>query len=268
MLSREVMGVLALAILWINTGLIAAAALKQRWVLQRLSAELTSVRRGRVVRGDGPGGAIAALQVKQVGRLVAARVPSIVFHDQDHASILYGGRLAVESGDALDLASSERVEVWIEDSSYRDAAACASLAAFDAACADAKKARGFARRVEAPILSGQDLFIATLGRGHAEERLLVSTFDPASWLSKKMALVSFFVVAEILVAGACTAASLHPPLFGLVSTIGGAASLAFFLLVQPIGTQVRDAIRLPSRALRKGSWTQPGAAPVAKATAG
>lgn len=44
-------------------------------------------------------------------------------------------------------------------------------------------------------------------------------------------------------AAACTALTLWPPLFGSVSTLGGVASLAFFLLVQPLGTALRDHAR-------------------------
>ena len=48
--------------------------------------------------------------------------------------------------------------------------------------------------------------------------------------------------------------ALWPPVFGLVSTLGGALCLAFFLIVQPAGTALRDAVRVPSRAIVRGQW--------------
>ncbi|MDP2316889.1 MAG: hypothetical protein Q8P41_28615 [Pseudomonadota bacterium] len=44
-------------------------------------------------------------------------------------------------------------------------------------------------------------------------------------------------------AAACTALALTAPVFGTVSTVGGVACLAFFLLVQPLGTALRDYAR-------------------------
>jgi len=259
------MGVLALGILWVNTCLIAAAALKQRAALLRLKSSLASLHRAKVVQGNGPGGALAALEIEQVGRLVAARVPSIVFHDRAYASRLYGGRLAVEDGAEIEVPASDRAEVWIEDEAFRDAAACASVAAFEVASVDAKKARGFARVVRAPLASGQEVFLGTISPDRHGERPLVTAIDPRHWVARKTTLILAFVLVEIAVAGACTALALHPPLFGTVSTIGGAASLAFFLLVQPLGTKVRDAARLPSSAVRRGAWSRPPATSVADA---
>jgi hypothetical protein len=259
MLSRDVMGALALAILWVNTLLIAAAAWKRRSALVRRTSSLSAIRGGTVLRGDGPGGALAALEVTQVGRLTAAALPTIAFHDQAYASLLCGGRLALTDGSEVDVAASECAEVWVDDSTFRDAATCPSLGAFEAARADARKARGFARTVSAPIGSGRAVFVAT-----AEDGILVATFDPRVWLARKTTLASLFVALELLVAGACTAACLHPPVFGTLSTVGGAASLAFFLLVQPAGTWVRDALRTPDRALRRGTWTRPGGTELAR----
>ena len=55
-------------------------------------------------------------------------------------------------------------------------------------------------------------------------------------------------IAGILAAAAgCTALALRAPVFGPVSTVGGAACLAYFLLVQPAGTALRDFARAPRR---------------------
>ncbi|HZO12649.1 MAG TPA: hypothetical protein VFB62_05315, partial [Polyangiaceae bacterium] len=51
--------------------------------------------------------------------------------------------------------------------------------------------------------------------------------------------------------------ALYPPIFGTVSIVGGALGLVFFLLVQPAGTAIRDAVRVPSVAQLRGSWVRP-----------
>jgi hypothetical protein len=253
-LSREIMGGLALAILWVNVLLIAAATMKQRAALVRLRRGLTAVRRAAVTRGDGPDGAFATSDVKQVGRLGSASVPTIAFHDQDYASTLHGGLLRNEDGSEEEV-SAAPADVWVDERTFRDAGREPSETAFDAACADAKKARGFARTVRAAVPKGRDVFVATLFPDRAAERRLVSTLDPEAWLAKKTRLASLFIVSEVLLAALCTAACLHAPVFGAVSTAGGAASLAFFLLVQPVATLVRDTLRTPDRAIRRGTWS-------------
>src|SRR6185436_7948046 len=77
MLTRETMGVLALAILWVNTLLVAAAALKQAGehtsrlrALRSISPgdEGEGLLHGRIEEGLGPGGALACHEVEQIGR--------------------------------------------------------------------------------------------------------------------------------------------------------------------------------------------------------
>jgi hypothetical protein len=255
MLSREVMGALALAILWVNTLLIAAAALKRAAELGRMRRAFGAVAKGTVVTGDGPAGALAALEIEQVGRLSAGANPQILFHDRAHACRIFGGRVAFEGGAEVDVAPAEEgAEVWIDAPSVARPAGCPSEAAFDAACSEARKARGFSRSVSTPILAGEKVFLAPANGARAG---LVSKLDPRTWIARRTALAYAFAGAEVLVAAACTAASLQAPLFGTVSTAGAAAGLVFFLLVQPAGTSVRDALRPPSRAPRHDQWTRP-----------
>ena len=47
------------------------------------------------------------------------------------------------------------------------------------------------------------------------------------------------------------------PLFGLVSTLGGALGLAQFLGVQPLGVALRDAVTAPDRAVVHHDWAAP-----------
>jgi hypothetical protein len=258
MLSREVMGALALAILWVNTLLIAAAALKGRAALGRLGRSFGDVAKGTVVRGDGPAGALAALELVQVGRLGTGADPVILFHDRSYAGRVFGGRVAVGGGREVDVAPSEDAEVWLDAASVARAASCPSESAFASARDEARKARGFTRTVSAPIAAGAEVFVATR---------LVSTLDPRAWVANRTGLACGFVVSEILVAAACTMAALQRPLFGAVSTAGAAAGFVFFLLVQPAGTWVRDALRPPSRMQKRVAWTRAATSePPAQAT--
>jgi hypothetical protein len=265
--------VLALAILWVNTLLIAAAAWKEIAALSVWRRRLVPVVgdagvglvRARVKRGAGPDGALAVLRVEQLGRAAThddggRRV--IHFADRSAVGEVFGGTVTRDDGEveiAVDADAS--AEVWVPTTALETSGACASDEVFDRAFADAKKARGFARAVEGAALGEVYLFgqLRPMGKGLAlapakPGGLLVATFDPRSWLDRKIALATLFLVGEVVVAGACTAVALWPPRFGLVSTLGGAACLGFFLIAQPAGTALREALRLPSRAWLRGRW--------------
>ena len=110
-----------------------------------------------------------------------------------------------------------------------------------------RRAKGYARTVEAAVVVGDAVFVA-------DDGVVVSAIDPRAWAKKKAAIVVAFTIAEIAAAALATAVALVPPAFGLVSKIGGALCLAFFLGVQPLGTAVREAVRSPSRAALRGAW--------------
>ncbi len=259
MLSKEVMGVLALAILWVNTLLIAGDALKRAGALLRLRARLAGAVRGRVTRGDGPGGAIATLAIDQIGR-AADDAASIVFHDRGAAGAVHGGAVAIEGGEEIALGAAEGVDVWVDAEAIARAAACASPEAFDRAYESARKAKGFSRTVAARIGVGEEVFATRDGR-------FVSTLDPRAALAKRALVALAFVAAEIGLAAGCTIVALWPPVFGTVSTVGGALCLGYFLLVQPAGTALRDAILVPGRAIVRGRWTRADAPATAAAPA-
>ena len=275
MLSKELMGLLALAILWVNTLLIAAATGREIAALatwRRRLVKLTGdagvgLVRARVTAGLGPGGALAAQRVEQVGRAAMSddggrRV--IHFADRSAAGEVFGGSATRDEGDVeitVDAAAS--AEVWFSREALAARGACASDQDFDRAFVQAKKARGFARAVEAAARDEVFLFghLRPRGQGLAlgpakPGGLLVATFDPRAWITRKLGLAALFLVADLAVAAGCTAWALWPPRFGLVSTLGGAACLGFFLIIQPAGTALRDAIRLPSRAEVRGRWVR------------
>jgi hypothetical protein len=273
MLSRELMGALALAILWVNTLLIAAAASKEIAALRAWRRRLepiegdsgTGLLRATVTSGAGPGGALAVHRVEQLGRAATnddggRRV--ILFSDRSLAGEAFGGTVTRE-GSAVEITveADGAAEVWVAASTLEASAACPSDAVFDAAFADAKKARGHARTVLGAATGEVFLFGQLRARGDGlalgparPGGLLVATFDPRPWLDRKIALAALFIAGDLTIAAACSAVALWPPRFGLVSTLGGAACLGFFLIIQPAGTALRDAVRLPSRASLRGRW--------------
>lgn len=261
MLTNETMGIVALAILWVNVLLIAASTAKQLAAILARRAALGDVVRGSVARGEGPGGAIAAHRIEQLGR--AADEGTILFHDRAAATEVFGGAVAAFEGRELTVAAGATAEVWLAPEILQRAAACASDDAFDEAHASARKAKGFARTVIAPLGEGAVVFVS-----HRADGVLLATMDPRGLLTKKAALATTFIVAELLAAAGCTALALWPPLFGALSTLGGALCLAFFLLVQPAGTAIRDALLVPSLAPVRGRWARATAPEQARTMAG
>jgi hypothetical protein len=268
-LSYPMMGALALAIVWVNALLVAAAAWKELGPIGswRRAAE-RGMLRGEVVSGRGPGGAIAVRRIEQVGR--ATDAGEVIFADRRHACEVYGGTVRLEDGREIDVAATPAavasplnlgdgvVEVWPDDAAHEAASACPSTEVFSAALEAARKARGFARTVEAAIGPGADVRLLVGDDGTTVR--LVSAVEPARWAAKKRGLVVAFIAAELAAAGLATAIALVPPAFGLVSKLGGALCLAYFLGVQPIGTAVRDAVRSPARRALRGRWAQASSA--------
>lgn len=265
MLTNEVMGALALAILWVNTLLVAADAGQQARALLRRRDEMRALGAGArgagLVRGRVVGGALAVHRVEQVGRAGAIE-GTILFHDRSACGEILGGALAEPDGGALTVEAVAVAEVWLTPGELARAAACASDAAFDQAEGHARKARGFSRTVNATVGADAEVFVLgeARGAGHGDGRalspILVATMDPRALLARKAALAATFVTVELVLAAACTAAALWPPVFGRISTVGGVLCLGFFLLVQPAGKALRDALLTPSRAPVRGRWTR------------
>ncbi|WP_437947849.1 hypothetical protein WME98_45215 [Sorangium sp. So ce296] len=273
MLTRELMGALALAILWVNTLLIAAAALKQlaavAATLRRLGARPdqrgAALIEARVLRGDGRGGALAGHRIEQVGRAGAggSTRDEIVFADSGRGGEIYGGTV-VAGGREIAIAPAVEGEVWVSRAEVRAASACPSEARFDEAYQHARKPRGFSRTVEARIGPGAPVWLLgdverAVNDADGADRMrpaLVSSVDPRALCRRKIALLSLGVAGVLGGLVGCTALALSRPRFGPLSTAGGALCLAFFLLVQPLGTALRDAARLPSAAPARGRWVR------------
>ncbi|WP_437664659.1 hypothetical protein [Sorangium sp. So ce1182] len=82
---------------------------------------------------------------------------------------------------------------------------------------------------------------------------LVSSVDPRASCRSRIALLALGVAGILGALVGCTALALSRPRFGPAST---ALCLAFFLLVQPLGTALRDAARTQSAAPARGRWVR------------
>lgn len=275
MLSHATMGVVALVILWGNTLLVALATAKQALALVARARRFEGLVRGRVV-SQGP---LAEHEVAQKGRLSATKSMSIVFHDCGFASRSLGGVIETEAGTRFAVAKGP-AEVWVTEHAVKEAQRCTGAEAFEEAYASARKVKGWTRSVVTAVEPGTEVFVsgrvtaakdgapATIAPG--EHGLLVSTFDPRTWIrARALAALAGFIPAISAGALGCTLLALtEPVLEGTMSKIGGLAGLVFFLLVLPAGTAVRDWLRTPDRRFVRGRWEHPNPrATTASATA-
>ncbi len=244
MLSREVMGIFCLVVLWTTALLVAAAAFQLRG---RLAAKARSLGKAKVGIIDSEG-TFATAFVEQVGRaLDPADAPAITFHDRRYGGSIAGGAL-VCAGERVEVAAAEDAEVWVDDARREKAARCPSLGSFDEAYAMARKAKGWVRTVEVRLEKGDRVHY--FPGAHP----VIATFDPTRWLGEKARALVVFAITELFVCGVVTRVALSEPLFGTVSTIGGALAIAFFLGVTPLGVKLREVARFPSEARLLGVW--------------
>jgi hypothetical protein len=246
LVSRELIGAVALTFFWIHILLIAGSA----WLDGRALARLGRgrVRAGIVRAGRGPGGVLASNTVEQVGRSKGDGV--VHFSDAAHRSELFGGVVELDDGSELELEPATDVDVWPSPKRRLDVAAAKSADIVTAAASEARRARGYSRSVSVTIGEGERVFLLER-EGGAD---IVSAVDPRRWIAGKRWLIAGFVVAELALAGACTVAIFWPPLFDWLSMLGAAAALGLFLGVQPLGVAVQDAVRTPDRAYLRGRW--------------
>jgi hypothetical protein len=271
MIPYDWMGLFALGILWLNTLLVVGAAFGPlRLLLERRSSAARSLVAACVERGE----PLAYHEVEQVGRRAAddGDRRAILFHDRRFHAEAPGGAVRTSDGESLELPplSPAEVEVWVSAREQARAAGAPSAEGFAAAYRDASKARGFERTVRAEIGAGAAVWIAGAHIEHARLRargggpVIVASFDPRPWIARRIGLVAAFVLGAVVLAAGCTWLALTPPAFGTVSIVGAALGLAFFLLIQPAGVAVRDAVRLPSVRFVRGRWAEPRAAAAEK----
>jgi hypothetical protein len=277
-LSNEIMGYVALWILWGNTLLVALAALKRAGALAGRARELSRsagqpvagaerLVRAKIIEHDGPH--LAAFRVDQLGRYGTGALRSIRWHDRKTHSELSSGVVEVD-GERVSVAP-EACEVWVGADEAEAAAACPSRATFEEAYPSAKKTRGVERDVVVELGAGRSVWLfgrlkdqggkLTLG-APSNGLLLVSAMDPIVWLARRVWFVRLvFVPAIFAGAAVCTALALTAPVFeSLTSKLGGLLGLVFFLVVLPAGTALRDFLREPSQRIVRGVWEDPASA--------
>jgi hypothetical protein len=276
MLTREVMGVALLGVLWVAALLVAAAAwqdvrdlLARKRAFRPLAANDSGdgLFEGNVVEATGETDAFASLHVEQVGRAQDADRRTIAFSDRAYRCAVHGGVIEA-SGDRVRVPPLEgaSIEVWIGASARATAAECPGGDAFERAYAEAKKARGHTRSVSIPIRRGDHVFAF----GRIQERdgrrtlapaasglLLVAAEDPRTFCTRHALRIGAFIVFQLAGCAVVTRLALWEPRFGTVSALGAALSLAFFLLATPLGVRLRQAARFPHRALLRGTWVDP-----------
>jgi hypothetical protein len=268
------LGILGLAIVWLNALLIAASA---RLVVRDQSRGRRALGpvcppkpgpvllRGKVTAGDGEDGALAAHEIEQIGRATDIHdVPGIQFSDRAFRSHVYGGALEVD-GKKVRVEGGQG-EVWPAREAQQRVWAMKDDAQFDALYKDSKTAKGSPRVVRTALAAGDDVWVSgvlaekdgeLVLEGTKERPLFVSGIDPHQWRAKQARIASFFLLAELAVCAGLTRVALIPPYFegwGTWSTLGGAALLVFFLGVQPIGVGIEEGARDPSRAWLRGEW--------------
>jgi hypothetical protein len=264
-LSLETMGLFALGVLWVNTLLIAADALKQHAELGRWRERLEAARgagrlvRATVVAGEGPEAALATHSIDQIGRAMTVSGPQrILFTDRSARGALHGGRVEVDGREVRVVAASAPL-VWCLAEGARG-----DRAAFDEAWPRASTFKGFGTCVERRVGPGQRvwLWLETAPASASEAPLrarLVSIEDPSVVVAAARAPLPGLVIAALVGVVVVTTLALWPPVFGVVSTLGAAAGVGFFLAIQPLGTAAREKGALPDRRRVGGLWERPTA---------
>ncbi len=246
MLSREVMGIACLGIVWVTAILVALAALQDLADLRRIAK-----RARRAIVGTAVGD-LAEWRVEQTGRAIDGRREAIAFHDRAFHGEVFASQIRA-GGDEYEIASSDTAHVWLGNE-RAEGAACASDADFESAYPQAKKAKGFAREVRVRIHDGQRVHVLGKIDGKRITPEIVSTIDPIAFCRRKAMLIALFVPTEIVVCAAATALALVPPHFGRVSIAGAVACFAFFLGVTPLAVALRENARRPHEAFLRTEW--------------
>jgi hypothetical protein len=268
MSTQEIMAVVALGVLWLNSGLVLAVASKQLGNVLRLKRMLAVAReKGELVHGTAvrKSGAFAVRRIEMIGRAITTRGPErILFTDGPQSFEIAGGKLKTDAGEvAVAAAKGEQAELWTDQAREADSVRCGSGREFDAAYEAASTFKGFAHEVSIEARGGDHVWVFGTRRGDRIEPrpngpLLVSTLDPIAYLNGRALLIAGFVAVALVLLAAITALAVVPPPFGLISTIGAALGLAYFLAIQPLGTALRDAVKTPARKLVGALWERPG----------
>lgn len=246
MLSRELMGIFCLSVVWVTALLVAAAALQDLRDLKRIAT-----RAERAIVGTASSD-LAEWWVEQTGRAVDAR-EAIAFHDRTFHGEVFAAKVRA-SEDDWEICPSKTAQVWTALEERERAASCEDDATFDAAYARARKAKGLAREVRVRISKGARVYVIGRIDGKRVTPEIVSTIDPARFCVRKSLLLKLFIPLELAVCAVATAVALVPPHFGPISIAGAIACFAFFLGVTPIAVNLRENARRPHEAFLRTEW--------------
>jgi hypothetical protein len=276
------MGALALGVLWSGTVLVllASAGDVRRWFglwrrMRLLPKDAVGVGMvaARIEDGSGP---LARHSVIQTGRWAAVSEGdprAIIFHDREYRSELLGGRVRTLDGSRqVDVPGTTDAEVWAPGKPQ----VIDPDLGFEQAYVRSKHVRGFPRVLRTELVpNGEVWLVGELcadGTGWTmtppmESRLIVSTVDPRTLSAAKIRLGLTVMFGAFLVAAGSTALAVWPPAFGGRSIAGAVLCLAFFLLVQPVGVWLREALRSPASAIVRGTMVEKASEAAAKTEA-
>ncbi len=261
------MGLLALGVLWLNTGLILAVAFSTLRNVVALRKRLSDAKdRGELVNGRvTTKRTLAVRRIRQLGRALTVRGPErIAFTDGAQSFEIFGGTISTDEGEiTVAPAHSHESEVWLDPVQARERASACTANDFEPAYAEASKFKGFARDLELQIESGDRVWVYGAREddtfmARTNQPLLVSLVDPIAYLNERARILVVFLCGAALSLFAVSVLALSTPHFGIASSIGGALGLAYFLAIQPIGTAVRDLVKTPARRMVGALWQRPG----------
>jgi hypothetical protein len=246
------LGLLALAVVWTAALLCALASVSYARMLGKKADSLRPrLAKAVVVSGLGEGDVFAAHEIEQIGRALDGDLPGIAFSDKAYRARIFGGVLSIDGKD-VEIAEDPREDapVWTSETARQEAAKVEGDERFDGYYKDARGSKGSPRVVTTRLSAGDTVYIAREASGEVS---LVSAIDPLEFYAARRRAHWIFALVELAVCAALTRVALHPPVFELVSTLGGAALLGFFLGVQPIGVSVEEGSREPFRAYLRGT---------------
>jgi hypothetical protein len=249
MLTRELMGVLCLGVVWVTALLVAAAALQDLRDLRRMAKRRVIVG---VAEGD-----LAEWTVQQTARALDADGDEVIaFHDRGWKSEIFGGVVRDTEGHAHEVEATDLGQVWVSEEARVEATGCADVAAFDEVYAQARKAKGHARDVKVRISKGDRVFLVSQVKDAPSGPVIVSTVDPRVFCSRKALPLILFIPLELGVCGLATWLALRLPHFGHASIAGALCCFAFFLGVTPVAVGLREGIRRPHEAFLRRQWSR------------
>jgi hypothetical protein len=249
-LSRELMGILCLGVVWVTALLVAAAALQDLADLRRIARRAKKAIVG-VAQAD-----IAEWKVELTARAIdVGGDEAITFHERRFVSDILGGTVLM--GDSsYEVSPSEAGQVWLSAEARALAVSCSDTATFDEIYARARKAKGASHDACVRVGKGERVFVVGEVDGRAIKPQIISTIDPLVFCKVKAGLIALFIPLELAACALATALALSQPHFGRASTAGAICCIAFFLGVTPIAVALRERARRPHEAFLRVTWSR------------